>query len=350
MVCEPLLEFTKRPAPGAKEHPLVAIATPVYNGARFLEEAMECVQAQTYPNLVHCVLDNASSDATPAIISKYQERRVPVIRYRNTDTVAMIDNWNAALRLVPASASYFRILPADDVMYPDCIRKMVELAERRPEVQIIGCQEMAGDTLLGTDLPKEREVFDGRSIVQASLLNLIHGFPHLHCLYRKRVGDVIEQFYDPEFNGERLLALDMDAAMRVLSQGDYGFVHEPLVFTRLHGESVTSVEVAPQRIKMWSELQLIDRWGRISFDSESAFTACRRKHLRYYYRHLLLWQITGRRELVDLHKRWLSVEAALPTALDYLKAVLEWPYLQLDRGWRAALTKAGFGSHFRLSI
>ena len=39
--------------------PLVAIATPVYNGAEYLADTMACVQAQTYPNLVHCVLDNA---------------------------------------------------------------------------------------------------------------------------------------------------------------------------------------------------------------------------------------------------------------------------------------------------
>ena len=46
---------------------LVAVLTPVYNGARFLRETMECVQASDYTNMVHVILDNASTDATPEI-------------------------------------------------------------------------------------------------------------------------------------------------------------------------------------------------------------------------------------------------------------------------------------------
>src|ERR1700731_169502 len=48
--------------------PLVAITTPVYNGERYLGETMACVQAQTYPNLVHLVVDNASTDRSAEII------------------------------------------------------------------------------------------------------------------------------------------------------------------------------------------------------------------------------------------------------------------------------------------
>ena len=59
--------------------PLVAILTPVYNWASFLAETMACVQAQTYPNLVHIVLDNASTDATPEIINRYSGGRVPIL-------------------------------------------------------------------------------------------------------------------------------------------------------------------------------------------------------------------------------------------------------------------------------
>ncbi len=48
--------------------PPVAVVTPVLNGEEFLAETMDSVQAQTYPNLVHIVLDNASTDATAQIV------------------------------------------------------------------------------------------------------------------------------------------------------------------------------------------------------------------------------------------------------------------------------------------
>ena len=63
--------------------PLFVVVTPVYNGAKFIAEAMDAVQAQTYPNVLHIVLDNASTDATPDILKRYSNARVPVVVERN---------------------------------------------------------------------------------------------------------------------------------------------------------------------------------------------------------------------------------------------------------------------------
>ena len=72
--------MTKKPSDTA---PLVAIVTPVYNGEQYLAEAMESVQAQTYPNLVHVILDNASTDRTAEIIESFRGRKVPLLVGRN---------------------------------------------------------------------------------------------------------------------------------------------------------------------------------------------------------------------------------------------------------------------------
>ena len=85
----------------ASEQPLVAVLTPVYNGAKYLAETMACVQAQTYPNLVHIVLDNASTDATPEIISRYLNLRVPVVTKRNSTLLPQRENYNATVALAP---------------------------------------------------------------------------------------------------------------------------------------------------------------------------------------------------------------------------------------------------------
>ena len=77
--------------------PLVAIVTPVNNGAAFLAETMESVQSVGIPKLVHIVLDNASMDATPDIIAQYRNRRVPVLTARDPTTLPMVANWSAAV-------------------------------------------------------------------------------------------------------------------------------------------------------------------------------------------------------------------------------------------------------------
>lgn len=319
---------------GLKSAPLVAIATPVYNGARFLAETMECVQAQTYPNLVHCVLDNASTDGTAEIIERYRGGRVRLIAARNAETLPQVQNWNAALRLVPKEAAYFRTLPHDDLILADGIEKMVALGERRPEVGIIGCHEWIGERLEGADLPAGREVLDGRAIVRGALLNVTHGFSHDHSLFRMPPDGMPEHFYDAEYYGTPLLSFDTDAGMRALVRGSYGCVHEPLGVTRLHPESVTSVEVTPIRLKLWADLQLIDRWGPKAFDSEAEYRACRSKHLGFYFRHLLLYKIRGRSELLKRHMNWLARASVLPTKFDYARAVVEWPFRRAMRRLR----------------
>jgi len=307
--------------------PLVAIATPVYNGARFLADTMECVQAQTYPNLVHCVLDNASIDATPEIIARFRGGRVPLITARNATTLPHIENWNAALELVPSGASYFRVLAADDLIVPECIEKMVALGEQNPHAGVIGCQEWVNKSLHGTDLPSDRSVFAGRSLVRGTLLMEID-FPYVHCLFRYPSGGIPKNFYDTEHHGVRLLCTDVDAVMRVLSQSCCAYVHEPLTITRWPG-SVQSTESNPNKQDIWSFLQLIDRWGPTVFDTETEYLKCRARYLRCYYLHLLHWATQRKFKLVEQHQSWLRAASVRPTILDYAHAVVEWPFLRI---------------------
>jgi glycosyltransferase involved in cell wall biosynthesis len=337
--------------PTVRSLPLVVIATPVYNGGPFLAEAMACVQEQTYPNLVHCVLDNASTDETASTITNFKHRRVPIICWRNDQTVSMADNWNSVLRLIPRGARYFRLLPADDLMTSTCIEKMVSVGERRPDVGIIGCQEWFGERLIGDGLPTEAEVFDGRTIMRGALLNKLCGSPpHLHCLFRIPGSGLPDPFYLKDYNGAPVLSGDMDAAMSALSRTNFGFVHEPLVFTRLHSNSVTEQTVAPARMKLVADLQLIDRWGRKAFDSEKEYQMCRKRHLRFYYRHLLLWQITRQSALEKQHREWLRRASALPSTADYVMAVAEWLGKQAARYGARIASSLGFSLPGRVAL
>ena len=250
--------------------PLVVIVTPVYDGADFLAETMECVQAQTYQNLVHCVFDNASTDATSEIIAHFAGRRVPLITARNTTTIPVIENWNAALTLVPPATDYFRILSADDKIVPSYIAKMVALGAQNPEIGVFACHERLNTSLIGADLPTDRIVFDGRAIVRRSLLQKLR-FPYDHCLYRHPPTGIPKSFFDTDYCGTRLLCADTDAAMRLVSRTGCAVVHEPLGTTRWPG-AVTAAEMLPNKTGIWSILQLIDRWGPSVFDTKAEYS------------------------------------------------------------------------------
>ncbi len=310
--------------------PLVAVVTPVYNGAEFLTETMDCVQAQTYGSIVHVMLDNASTDETPAIIERYRDRRVPLVVGRNPETVDIRDNWEAAVRSIPPEAKYFVVLCADDLITPDAIDKMVALAEKDSSIGIVACLWSSGSDPDGEaessrcGLPAELSRFDGRWFVKSYLMQL-HFATSPQCqLIRREVIDEINPFY----SSDKML-MDVDACIKVAVRRNVGFVHSRLGFTRIHGGRITDRLMQPDRMHEANWLALIDRYGP-GVMSALEFAVCRGAYLRYYFRQMLLWRFRdGNKRLYDLHVALLEQRGSRPTFFGYLGALGEWTWLAL---------------------
>jgi glycosyltransferase involved in cell wall biosynthesis len=60
--------------PSGKPWPKISVVTVTFNQAEYLEETLRSVLMQGYPNLEYIVIDGASSDTTPAILERYQDR------------------------------------------------------------------------------------------------------------------------------------------------------------------------------------------------------------------------------------------------------------------------------------
>ncbi|MGC1303394.1 MAG: glycosyltransferase family 2 protein [Caulobacteraceae bacterium] len=313
--------------------PLVAIATPVFNGARYLEAALQSVQAQTYPNLVHVVVDNASTDATPDILRRYQGLRVPLLVVRNARTIPLGDNWNAAVHAIPDDAKYFQLLCADDVLDPTAIAKMTAVAERNADISLVGCQWRATG-LCGVELPGERDVFDGAELVRMYLRRETMVVSGMFTLMRRSVAAWFPEFYDTSMKG-----LDSDANVRMALTGKYGFVHEELVHWRIHDESSTALEAAPSHIHMAEWLILLDRYGpKVMTPAE--FHRVRRAYRRHYLRRMLVvrWR-EGHRALFEEHLARMKQRGDAAGALDFADALTNWAWLYL-RGHREHVGKA----------
>lgn len=308
--------------------PLVVVVTPVYNGGRFLAETIACVQAQTYSNLVHVVLDNGSTDATADIIRDSQGGRVPVAAYRNASVLRQVDNWNAAVALTPPEARYFRLLCADDLMAPSAIEQMVALAETDPSIGLVGSLQGVGGTAAsparidGGGLPDEMQVFDGRWLVKTYLMRLHGALSPTHMLIRRRYLDEESQFYAAD-----QLSFDVEVCLRLLQRCKYGFIHDVIGWTRVHDESVTATLAARDQTYIAEWLEWINRHGaRIMTPLE--LERCRRAHLRHYFRRLLLWRFRDRNQaLLQNHLAMLERQGIKPTLKAYLEALLDWLWL-----------------------
>lgn len=112
--------------------PLVSIGLAVYNGERYLEEAIRSILAQTYTNFELIISDNASTDRTEAICRGYAAQDARIRYSRNATNIGGANNENLTFRL--SRGKYFRWAAHDDVCAPELIETCVAVMEAHPEV------------------------------------------------------------------------------------------------------------------------------------------------------------------------------------------------------------------------
>ena len=114
--------------------PLVSVGMPVYNGERFIREAIESILAQTFSDFELIVCDNASTDRTEEIVRAYaaRDRR---IRYERSDrNRGAAYNYNRVTAL--ARGKYIRHAAHDDVLGPANLARCVAVLEADPGIAL----------------------------------------------------------------------------------------------------------------------------------------------------------------------------------------------------------------------
>jgi glycosyltransferase involved in cell wall biosynthesis len=116
-------------APGAR----VAVCIPVHQGRRHLEATLRSVLDQTLAELEVVVLDNASTDGTAELLASFDDPRLSV--WRSPVTVPMTENFRRAV--ARSHAPLVKILPADDLLEPDCLASQVAALDSDPGLALV---------------------------------------------------------------------------------------------------------------------------------------------------------------------------------------------------------------------
>lgn len=112
----------------------VTIILPVYNGERYLREAIDSVLAQTYRDFELWVCNDGSTDGTVAIVDSYADPRVK--RIDNPHNMGLVATLNHAFSLV--QSPYIARMDDDDLWHPEKLELQMTLLESRPDVGVCG--------------------------------------------------------------------------------------------------------------------------------------------------------------------------------------------------------------------
>jgi glycosyltransferase involved in cell wall biosynthesis len=246
----------------------VSVLTPVYNGAQYLAQCIESVLGQTYENFEYIVADNASTDDSLAIAHSYarDDDRMQVVSY-GEHLPSHLANWNRALALMSPEARYLKIVHADDWLFEGCLTRMVEVAEQYPSAGVVGAYRIDEDHVTLDGVPPSTTFIPGRELCRSFLLGgplpFLFGSPS-SLLLRADLVRGRDRFYN-----EDNLHADNEACLLVLSESDFGFVHQVLTYTRRHNEAVTAY-VRRMGTAVPADLDVFQRWGH-AFLSEDEY-------------------------------------------------------------------------------
>jgi glycosyltransferase involved in cell wall biosynthesis len=204
--------------------PTVSVVMAARNYARFLPAAVESVLAQTVTDWELLIIDDGSTDETPAAVRSFLgDRRV---RYLASDRLGQPRAKNLGARL--ARGAFIAFLDADDAWRPTKLERQLDLLHARPAVGVCFCRRLlmdeAGTVRPANDPPAPR----GRVLPAIFLRNFVC---FSSVVVRRHVLEHVGGF-DPDLD----LAIDYDLWLRVARHYEFDFVDEELVLYRTgHG-------------------------------------------------------------------------------------------------------------------
>jgi len=226
----------------SKHAPRVSIGVPVYNGARYLGEAIESLLRQTYEDIEIIISDNASTDATGEIASAFAARD-PRIRYdRLPKNIGAAANFNRVLEL--ARGEYFRWASADDLSAREFVERCVAVLDRHPDVvqayprsklidengAVIG--EHQDDLHILAERPSDRYI---QALERIRLCNAIYGVMRTSVLRRMPPLGAFE-------------GSDIPWQAEIALHGKIWEIPEYLFFRRMHREAQSSMSADARQV------------------------------------------------------------------------------------------------------
>jgi len=221
--------------------PRVSVVMPVWNGSRWLAEAIESIISQTYTQWELLILDDGSTDSSVAVAETFSDSRIRLIRRPHE---GLIKTLNAGLDL--ARGDWIARLDADDVVAPNWIETQLSLAAQDPDIVLMGgayFEERAAGWR-AVNLPEDDIVIRWRLLFSNVIM-------HPGAMYSRKAAVEIGG-YDPKME----VAEDYDLWWRLGRLGKYATVPDVVVRRRMHSESVS---VKRRDVQLGTIVRILER-------------------------------------------------------------------------------------------
>ena len=252
----------KQHFPCSGQESLVSVLIPAFN-PKYFEECLKSAVSQSYGFLEILVSDDSPGQEVALIVSRYAVSDCRIKYFRNAQRLGSRENYIRLFSL--SSGKYIKFLNDDDLLHPDCVRRMVKCLQQEPCTALVTSHRQVIDKY-GNALPditatrrpvQEDSILDGLSVANAVLERKINfiGEPST-TMFRKE--DLVSIRPDLlSFAGRKVLwNCDVVMWLNLLIQGHLMYLTDTLSYFRYHEEQEQQQPVAWQiGMAAWEQLR-----------------------------------------------------------------------------------------------
>lgn len=212
--------------------PKVTVLMSVYNGEKYLKEAIESILNQSFSDFEFLIFNDCSSDSSRDIILSYNDPRVVLID--NEKNIGLTKTLNKGITL--AKGEYIARMDADDISHPERFMEQVKYLDKKTDVSVCGTW---------VQLLNEKEIVTLETEKNQIRVDLLcHScLAHPSVMVRKSFFDR----FSLRYNESLLYAQDYELWVKCSHNGTIENIDRPLLFYRRHGEQVSTQKKTLQK-------------------------------------------------------------------------------------------------------
>jgi glycosyltransferase involved in cell wall biosynthesis len=218
--------------------PTISVLMPVYNTARFLEEAIQSVLAQTFADFEFIILDDGSTDGSIDIVRRFAERddRIRFVPLEHRGYVSVLCHGLSLCR-----GEFIARMDSDDVCMPERFEKQINFMRANPDVVACGSRITVVDPF-GSPLDHPQHKLAHEEIEQELLFGV--GWAMVHPVVMMRRDAVMKV---GNYRDDLVVSEDLDLFLRLAEHGKVANLPEVLLHYRQHLQSVNYTKYDQQK-------------------------------------------------------------------------------------------------------
>ncbi|EAZ92060.1 glycosyltransferase family 2 protein [Crocosphaera chwakensis] len=266
--------------------PKVSIIIPSYNHAKFLEQRLDSIFNQTYQDFEVIFLDDASSDNTKEIFSKYTDHpKVKKVIFNSQNSGSPFKQWNKGVK--EAQGEYIWIAESDDYADRKFLETLVPLLEENPKIGIAYCQSLQINeksqitksySNYTEDIDKNRwnNSFINSGIDEVTNYLIVKNtIPNASAVLMRR-----KAYIEAEMAPENMrLCGDWYSYIKILRKYDIAFCNQPLNYYRYHSQISRAYNKKDKNKRF---IQYIEHYIILNFVSNNFQMTSEKKESMYF--------------------------------------------------------------------